>query len=248
MNHALRRLLVFGGSSGIGLSVVEMAARSGWEVTVAARSAADVRVSTGAGASKLTRRPLDIRDEQSVAAVVQEFLGPKADVTAVVNCVGVSHREHLADTRMEDWERVINVNLTGAFSVCREVLRSATQPCAVVNISSTAAYRALALRGAYAVAKAGVVTLSRQVAFEGASRGIRCNVIVPGGTRTPMFDEAAESYGLPLDEAIRVSGEKHPLGRLAEPKEVAEAVLFLASEKASFTTGAVLSVDGGLLI
>ncbi|HXF74230.1 MAG TPA: SDR family NAD(P)-dependent oxidoreductase [Actinomycetota bacterium] len=240
-----RRALVTGGASGIGLATARLLREEGSAVALLDRAEAALR----RAAEELSAEGVvaDVSDPAAVPASVEraaDALGGPVDV--LVNAAGIYRIAPALDLRPEGWDEVLDVNLRGSFLVAREVarrLREARRGGAVVNVSSIAGLIADAGEPAahYAASKAGVLALTRQLAAEWAPFGIRVNAVCPGVIRTPMLrlmddPEAGHAY---LQARV-------PLRRLGEPEEVAAAVAFLASEEASYVTGAFLVVDGGV--
>lgn len=239
-----RRALVTGGASGIGLATARLLREEGSAVALLDRAEEALR----RAAAELSAEAViaDVADPAAVSAGVEraaDALGGPVDV--LVNAAGIYRIAPALDLRPEEWDEVLDVNLRGSFLVAREVarrLREARRGGAVVNLSSIAGLIADAGEPAvhYEASKAGVLALTRQLAVEWAPFGIRVNAVCPGVIRTPMLrlmddPEAGRGY---LDARV-------PLRRLGEPEEVAAVVAFLASEEASYVTGAFLVVDGG---
>jgi 3-oxoacyl-[acyl-carrier protein] reductase len=189
----------------------------------------------------ITAQPLDVRSTPSVDHAIASACG-LGDLGAVVNCAGLLRQTPLDDMHDEDIEAVLEVNLAGVMRVCRAASVHLGDGSAIVNISSIAAGAGGAHGvSAYGASKAGVEGLTRALACELGPRGIRVNALEPGFVRAPMA-------GVMLD---RPGGEERlaravPLGRLAEPGEIAEVVEFLCSDRASYVTGSVIVVDGGV--
>lgn len=169
-------------------------------------------------------------------------------IDVLVNCAGGNTRGTLEETSPETWEEVLRTDLTSVFLHCRAVLPTmkAQHRGAIVNIASVIGVQALERYAAYASAKAGVVALTRSIALDYAAFGIRANVVLPGATRTGLM--ARDRGTTDLDAAARRTAHRLPLGRVAEPIEIARVIAFLASEQASFMTGAQVPVDGGVSV
>jgi len=238
-----RRALVTGGASGIGRATAELFAERGAAVAVLDRDD-EVR---GAGVVGVVA---DVRDGTAVEAAVEqaeERLGGPPDL--LVNAAGVYRIREATDLDEVEWDEVLDTNLRGTYLVAREFVRrlrtsaGRSQHAAVVNLASTAAMVADAGEPAahYNASKAGVVALTKQMAVEWAADGVRVNAVAPGVIDTPMLrmmddPEAGQAY---LNARV-------PLRRLGMAREVAEVVAFLASERASYVTGATVVVDGGV--
>jgi len=239
--------LVTGGGSGIGRATCELFAQRGGAVAVAdineaaARAVAEALTKTGARALACA---CDVsRAEQVEAAfdAARRALGP---VGVAVNCAGILRSHSLEDTSEAEWNEVLQVNLTGAFLVTRAAMRAmrAQGGGAIVHIASRMAIRVKEECGAYAASKAGILSLTRMAALEGAPHGIRVNCVCPGFVDSPM---TRTGYN---DDAFTGWNKVCPLGRPGRPDDIAKAMLFLASDDASFITGVTLPVDGGRTI
>jgi NAD(P)-dependent dehydrogenase (short-subunit alcohol dehydrogenase family) len=236
--------VVTGASKGIGEAIARALAQAGARVAVTSRSsAATAAVAASLGEGHLGL-PMDVSSTESVdaaAALIAERLGPP---TLLVNNAGVNRigaAELMSD---EDWEFVIGVNLTGVFRCCRafgtQMLEA--RRGAILNVGSIiGASVAFPGRAPYGAAKAGLVGLTRILAVEWADRGVRVNALLPGPVRTPMILDAIER-GI-VDESAVI--ERSPSGRLAEPDDVAGAVVALCDPRGAFVTGQVIAVDGG---
>ena len=242
-----RSALVTGASRGIGRAVAAVLAREGWAVCVnylERRDAAEslVRELRAQGRAAMAFQA-DIADRESADACVRaasEELGP---VELLVNNAGISRQGLFQDLDDAAWDRLLAVNLTGPRNAVLAVLPhmlSEKRGC-VVNISSMWGLRGASCEAAYAATKAGVIGLTRSLALELAPSGIRVNCVAPGVIRTDMNGHLAP-------EDLAALAEETPLGRLGRPEDVAEAVAFLASEKAAFITGQVLAADGGFVV
>lgn len=236
-----KRAIVVGGGSGIGRAVAEALADAGAAVLVADLSgerAATVAASIRATGGAADAIAVDAADSDSVEAMVARGGG----VDILVFAAGLFFAGTAEATPVATWRQVVEVNLTGAFVSARAVLpamRARGGGSIVLISSSTGAHDALPGAVAYVASKGGVTMLAKALAVDHAAEKIRVNCIAPGPTDTPML------RGL-LDEAGRKAfGETLPVGRLGRAEEIAAAVLFLASDDASFVTGAVLAVDGG---
>lgn len=242
-----RSALVTGASRGIGRAVAAVLAREGWPVCVnylERRDAAEslVRELRAQGRAAMAFQA-DVADREAVRACVRaasEELGP---VELLVNNAGISRQGLFQDLDDEGWDRLLAVNLTGPRNAVLAVLPhmlSEKRGC-IVNISSMWGLRGASCEAAYAVTKAGVIGLTRSLALELAPSGIRVNCVAPGCVETDMVRVLGE-------DTRRMLEEETPLGRLGKPEDIAEAVAFLASEKASFITGQVLTADGGFVV
>jgi gluconate 5-dehydrogenase len=244
--------IVTGGSRGIGLSVARMLANSGAMVTVLDSDPRDLNNElTVDSLARVRSIACDVSDEAAVIAAVATA-SASAPVGLLVNNAGTSRHAAPETYPLDDWRVVIDVNLTSTFLLSREVARRAIiagTSASIVNLSSIAGQTALG-RGifAYGAAKAGIEQLTRDFAVEWASHGIRVNSVAPcqvatrgyAGVRTSVSETAGEDI-----QARALAGI--PIGRLAQPDDIASAILFLLSSEAAMITGAVLNVDGGNL-
>jgi NAD(P)-dependent dehydrogenase (short-subunit alcohol dehydrogenase family) len=248
-DFAGRSAVVTGGGSGMGRAVSIRLAAAGagvavWDVNPdAAREVATAIEREGGSA-----RPyqVDVSAPESVreaAARLEAELGPPA---ALVCCAGTSHRAPLLETPVDDWRRVLAVNLDGPFYCAVEVgrLMARAGGGAIVNIASTSGLTGFTSRPAYIASKTGLVGLTRAAALDLVEHGIRVNAIAPGPIDTPML----RGFLTVDSDSERAMGGRLPMGRLGTVEEIADLVLFLASDRASFITGQVVAIDGGLSI
>lgn len=226
-----RVALVTGAAGGIGRATAALLRDAGATVVGADREPAEGVV------------PIDVRDEASIREAVAACVDEHGRIDVLVNAAGVTHRVASLDVLVADWDRVQEVNLRGTFLCCREAARAMRGPGAtIVNVASQLAIAPTGGRAAYVSSKAGVIALTRSLAAEWAPR-IRVNAVAPGVTRTAMID------AIERDPAARRSFEERiPLGRFAEPEEIASAIVFLASPASSYLTGHILVADGGYTI
>ena len=238
--------LVTGSSRGIGRAIAAELAREGWAVCVnylEHREAAEklVALLRAEGREAIAVRA-DVADRAAVEAMVQTAQAELGPIELLVNNAGVSYQGLFQDTSDETWDRTMAVNLTGARNAVRAVLPhmlSEKRGC-IVNISSIWGLRGASCEVAYACSKAAVIGLTRSLALELAPSGIRVNCVAPGCIETDMVRVLGK-------ETRAMLVEETPLGRLGTPEDIAHAVAFFASEKASFVTGQVLTADGGFI-
>jgi 3-oxoacyl-[acyl-carrier protein] reductase len=232
--------LVTGGSRGIGAAISRELARAGAKVAVNCRSGTDAadHVATEIGGIAVEADVSNPQEAQALIERVEEELG---DIDALVNNAGVTRDTLIARMSDDDWETVIDTNLRGTFNTARAVSRKMLRRRAgsMVNLSSVVGIHGNPGQANYAASKAGIIGLTKALARELGSRGVRVNAIAPGYITTELTDVLNdEQRGLILGNT--------PLGRLGEPEDVARAVRFLCSDDAAFITGEVLLVDGGL--
>ena len=228
--------LVTGGSRGIGRAIAVEFARAGAEVVVGYRSGTEEAESV---ATEIGGRAVqaDVADPEQAKALVEEA----GEIAILVNNAGLTRDGVLARMTDADWRDVIETNLSSVFYTCRAASRGMMKRRggAIVNISSIVGLRGNWGQTNYSASKAGIIGFTNSLARELGSRGVRANVVAPGYVKTRLTDELPEeARGAMLDNT--------PLGRLGDPEDVAGAVRFLCSDEASFITGEVLLVDGGL--
>lgn len=233
-----RRMLITGAASGIGRAIAELFVRAGADVVALDRQRPQAPV--GATTSSIACEA-DITDPMAVEHAVQEAVDAFGGLDGVVNAAGIANTDWADAVSLEDWKRVIDVNLTGTFNVSRAALPHLRVAGAgtIVNLSSGQGLQPFKQRSAYAASKAGVIAFSKCIAMEWAPL-VRVNTICPGAVDTPMVRAGYTA------EVLRTQvGQRYALGRIGEPQEIAMAALYLSSAESSFVTGVVLAVDGG---
>jgi NAD(P)-dependent dehydrogenase (short-subunit alcohol dehydrogenase family) len=190
----------------------------------------------------------DVGDEAQVNELIAGILELEGRLDVAHANAGLESIQKATEASVSHWERVLNVNLTGVFLICRTALRHMYErgSGSVIITSSPHAMATVPDAAAYAASKGGVHALMHALALEAAPHGVRVNAIIPGTIDTPMVRREILVAASP-EEQIKKLAASHPLGRLGRPEEVAAAALFLASDAASFITGSAISVDGGLM-
>ena len=242
--------LVTGGAEGIGAAVSKQIVAEGGSVMLCDIQLDKARELASELGERAAAFELDVRDlpqwEKAVAATVEKF----GKLTVLCNIAGISEPGNVVDGPLDTWQRTIDINLNGPFYGCRAAIpaiEAAGEPGAIVNIGSMIALRAASFVAAYSASKAGLLGLTRSIALDCAERGlpIRANMVHPGAIRTPMYERYKFSGADEPENIERNFAATHPMNRIGEPEEVARAVVFLASDDASFTTGCDFVVDGG---
>lgn len=237
-----RVAVVTGGGQSLGLEIGRALRDHGAKVVVA-----EINAETGPAAAEELGGDfvrLDVTDPDSVREMVRTVLEEHGKIDVLVNNAGVVHNIPSEEVPDAEWRTVLSVNLDGVFYCCREVGRAMLErgSGAIVNIASMSGVVSNhpQPQAAYNASKAGVIMLTKSLAGEWASRGVRVNAVSPGYIRTPLTE-----LGMSKEEWSSVWLASTPLGRLAEPREIAPAVVYLASDASSYATGSNLLVDGG---
>lgn len=239
-----KRAVVTGGAQGIGLQITKQFLQTGAAVTVwdySESAFAAAKTELGALAEKVQMVQVDVTDRNSIAQAVAQLPSP---VDIVVNNAGITRDKSFAKMADADWDAVISTNLTGLFNVTKslfEKFNPDNQHKRIINISSVVGLYGNFGQTNYAAAKAGVIGMTKTWAKELGRKGFTSNAIAPG------FIETAMTQAMPK-EAIEKMIAKVPVPRLGQTSDIANAVLFLASEQASYINGTVLSVDGGIVL
>lgn len=240
--------LVTGGAVGIGRAIALELAKNGADVAVNYRSSADQALSLVEEIKALGRNAVaiqaDISNFDSAKTLVDETVNKLGALTILVNNAGITDDGLLLRMKEESFDNVINTNLKGVFNVCRHASRplmKAKEDARIINISSISGLRGNVGQANYSSAKAGVIGFTKTIAREFAARGLTANVIAPGFIQTKMTDVLSDE----IKEQILT---QIPLNKLGEVEDIAHLAAFLASPKAKYITGQVLSVDGGMSI
>lgn len=245
--------VVTGGGAGIGRAVVERLAGDGELVVALDRDAAALEQLAADATDhgwQVHPQQLDVADDGAVERCAAGLAERFESIDTLVCAAGIQRYGTVEETSMELFDEVMSVNLRGVFAVCHFLmpLLRAGDGGAVVVVASVQAYQVQAGVAAYAASKGALVALVRAMAVDHARDGVRVNAVLPGSVDTPMLRWAAERFadGRSTDDMVAEWGLTHPLGRVAQPAEVADAVAYLASPRAGFVTGTDLVVDGGL--
>jgi 2-hydroxycyclohexanecarboxyl-CoA dehydrogenase len=243
-----RTAIVTGGGSGIGLAICERLASDGAAVAVFDRDGASAETAAGkiaaAGGSAIGVT-VDVTDRSQIDAGVEDVSARLGPPTILVNSAGLDGFEPFLDIRIETWDRILAVNLTGTFQCCQAVVPHMLKAGwgRIVNISSSSAQGGQPLMTHYVAAKAGVIGFTKALALELAPKGITVNTIPPGFIDTPMLRKA-EERGL-LGKGVEHNAAQTPVRRAGRPDDIAAACAFLVRDEASYVTGQVIGVNGG---
>ncbi len=246
-------VVITGAGKGLGQAAALAFAREGGAVVIGdvddAAAAATVKQITDAG-GKATAVHCDVRNAQQVKQLIDTAVSTYGGVDVLYNNAGVVRYGTVEQLSEEDWDYQIDINLKGSFLTCKYAIPEMRKRGggSIVNTASVQAFASQETVAAYSASKGGVVSFTTTVALDHARDNIRCNCIAPGSIHTPMLADAANIFG--GDDpagAIKEWGRLHPLGRVGRPEEVANLVLYLASDESSFSTGGCYRVDGGLL-
>lgn len=246
MDFVGKVVLVSGGTSGIGRATVEAFVREGAIVGVNHLGErgffTQMKIALKDEPGSLQELETDLRDSMAVNQMVDDFVAHTGKLDIVVNNAGISQVKPFLQVTDEDWQTIIDTDLKSVFLLCRAAIpRMLARGGAIVNVASELAFSGRVNLAPYTAAKGGVVSLTRSLALEFAPK-IRINAVAPGPTRTPMLEKENAVPG------HHESTEDIPLGRYAEAAEIAQAILFLASEKASYFCGDIVSPNGGTVM
>lgn len=241
-----RVALVTGASQGIGRACAVKLAASGASVAVAARSQEKltdlVKEIEGSG-GKAFAFSVDVTDEEQVRSTFKSAIAQLGKIDILVNNAGITRDQLVMRMKRADWDAVLNTNLTSAYLCTQQAIGSMLKQRwgRIINVTSVFGQMGQAGQANYAASKAGLIGLTMAIAREVGSRSITCNAVAPGFIETAMTSGFSEDFKQNALKAI-------PLGRVGTPEDVANAVAFLASEEASYITGHVLSINGGMLM
>ena len=246
MAFSERVALVTGASQGIGRACALRLAAAGASVGLAARNLeklTEVSEQISQAGGKAAAFQLDVADEEQIKSVFKEAIGRFGKIDILLNNAGVTKDQLVMRMKRADWDAVLNTNLSSAYLCIQQAIPSMLKQRwgRIINISSVFGQMGQAGQSNYAASKAGLIGLTMAIAREVASRNITCNAVAPGFIETAMTSGLGEEFRQTAMKAI-------PLGRVGTAEEVANAVAFLASDEASYITGHVLNVNGGMLM
>ena len=247
--------LVTGAASGIGQTTAVLFGQEGAKVMCADMDAGGAERTASQivdGGGDATPVEADVRQGSDVERMVRSAVERYGRIDVLFNNAGIEFALPVAQVPEEEWDRLIDTNLKGVFLGCKYAIPEMVKQGggSIVNTASIAGLQGSAWMSTYCASNGGVVLLTKSLAVESAAQNVRVNAVCPGVIRTPMAEKGIEQsaglFGSTPEETWAGLAAAHPLGRVGEADEVARAVLFLASDEASFITGATLSVDGGM--
>lgn len=235
--------MVTGGSLGIGFACARRLAQAGAEVAIVARDREKAARAARELGRKVISLKMDVSDELSVNEGVSQIMEQLGSIDILVNNAGITADGLLMKMKRENWQKVLDINLTGTFLCTKAVIRpmSKAGQGRIINISSIVGATGNPGQANYAASKAGIIGLTKTTALEYVKKGITVNAIAPGFIETDMTGSLSEKIKNTMLEKI-------PQGRFGRPEEVADGVLFLASDLASYITGQVLHINGGMFL
>lgn len=239
-------VLVTGAASGIGRATAARFGAEGARVTCADKNLEGAEQTAeqirAAGGDAVAVR-CDVSSPDDAAATVKGAVERGGKLDVLVNCAGIGGFRRTTETSFEEWNRFLSINLTGPFLMCREAIPHILKTVgAIVNVGSVAGLHSHPYSAAYCASKGGVVLLTKALAVEYGRKGVRINVVCPGGIETPIIQE----FKLPEGVSQAALQKIMPLGRMGQPEEVAGTIAFLASQDAIYINGSAIVVDGGM--
>ncbi len=242
--------IITGGASGIGLAIAQRFVAEGAIVEILDRNVAEMESAVASLGAQATATACDVADYRQVDDVIAAIHARRGRIDILINNAGIAHVGNALTTTPEDFERVQRVNVFGPANCLRSTLRFmvADGGGSIVNLASCLSVMAIADRFAYGTSKGAVLAMTYSVAKDFLDKNIRCNAILPGRVHTPFVDGfIAKNYAGREAEMFEKLSKAQPIGRMAQPSEIAYAALFLSSDEAGFITGTALPVDGGTL-
>jgi 2-keto-3-deoxy-L-fuconate dehydrogenase len=243
MNLTGKKVLITAAGQGIGFTTATLFARKGAEVI-----ATDINIDALRDIPGITPRLLDVTDPQAIAALAEET----GAIDVLFNCAGVVHSGDILTCTEREWQFALDLNVTAMFRMIRAFLPAMLErnSGSVINMSSVASsIKGVPNRFAYSASKAAVIGLTRSVAADYVTRGIRCNAICPGTVESPSLRQRiaaqAQAEGRSEAEVYAAFVARQPIGRIGKTEEIAQLALYLASDASSYTTGTVQIIDGG---
>ena len=244
-------VIVTGGAKGIGEGISRAFASQGAQV-----AALDIDAEAGAALAEEEGQirffEADVSSDEVCAQTVGQIIDDWGRVDVLCNNVGIQPVPSYLPAHelpVEMWDRIIDVNLKSFFLMARYCLPQMMEQRkgVIINTASVQGLQSASMVSAYAASKGGIISLTRQLALDYARYGIRVLAVNPGGIQTPLVDEVIEAFGHEREQFFKDYAKIHPIGRYGQPEDIANAMLFLASDKASFMTGENVCVDGGLM-
>lgn len=256
METATRCAVVTGAATGIGRATALAFARDGYAVALVGRSAEPLEglaTELRESGAQAMAAPADVSSPEQAAGAIGAAVERFGGIDVLVNNAGIGESGPLLDESLERWEETLRINLTGAFLTTQLALPQLIERRgAVVNVASVNGVLVGPGWTSYCVSKAGLIMLAKCVASDYGRRGVRANSVCPGWVRTPMgdhdMDEMGRAHGIDREGAYELAHRQNPLGRPAQPEEIADVIAFLASPRAGYVTGATVMVDGGTTI
>jgi NAD(P)-dependent dehydrogenase (short-subunit alcohol dehydrogenase family) len=242
-----RSVFVSGAASGIGRATAERFGSEGGRVACAdvdLAGAEETASTIRAAGGEAFALPCDVTSPSAVSEAIAEAVRRHDGLHVLANVAGIGFFRRTTETTLEDWSRMIAVNLTGQFLTCKEAIPHILRTKgAIINTGSVAGLKSHPYSAAYCASKGGVVQLTRALAVEYGRKDVRINCVCPGGVETPLIGKFTLPEGVSQAALTRIM----PLGRMGKPHEVAGTIAFLASEDATYINGATVVVDGGMI-
>ena len=243
MNSKLKLAIVTGGASGLGLATTKAFVENNIKTIIVGRNEVNLASTAATLGGLCSYKVFDLSDLENIPKLVTEIAEEHGPIDILVNNAGINLKKPLTEVTDEEFERIIQTNLTSVFVISREVAKImlAEGSGAIVNISSMASRYGIPYVVAYSAAKSGIEGMTRAMAVELSPKGIRVNCVAPGFIATNMSAKALDND----PERKQKVFSRTPMGKLGDPDDIAEAVLYLVSDAAKFVTGVILPIDGG---